>query len=94
MTDVIRWMAERPAELAGIGRRKGCIAPGYDADLVIFDPDAEFVVGSNDLYFRHLCSPYLGERMTGKVQSTLLRGEVIYENGNFSTTVTGTEVTV
>ena len=91
ITDVIRWMAERPAKLAGVGRRKGCIAPGYDADLVVFDPDAEFVVGPNDLYFRHACSPYLDMRLTGRVQSTLLRGEVIYQQGNFSAAVTGME---
>jgi len=94
MTDVIRWMAECPAKLAGIGRKKGCIAPGYDADLVVFDPDGELTVGANDLHFRHLCSPYLGERMTGKVQSTLLRGEVIYQQGKFGTALTGTELTV
>ena len=94
MTDVIRWMAEQPAKLAGIDRMKGYIAPGYDADLVVFDPDAEFVVGQNDLHFRHPCSPYLGERLTGKVQSTLLRGEVVYQHGQFGSTATGTELTV
>ena len=94
MTDVVRWMAEQPAKLAGIGRKKGRIAPGYDADLVVFDPDAEFVVGQDDLHFRHACSPYLGEQMKGKVQSTLLRGEVVYQHGKFRDTATGTELTV
>jgi allantoinase len=94
MTDVIRWMAERPAKLAGFDRVKGCIAPGYDADLVVFNPDATFVVGQDDLHFRHPCSPYLGERMQGQVQSTLLRGEVVYQHGQFSNTATGTELTV
>jgi allantoinase len=94
MTDVIRWMAEQPAKLVGLNRRKGCIAPGYDADLVVFDPDAEFVVGQGDLYFRHPCSPYLGERMKGKVQSTLLQGEVVHQQGKFIANATGTELTV
>lgn len=92
MADVVRWMAEGPAKLGGLNGRKGRIAPGYDADLVIFDPDADFVVGKDDLHFRHLCSPYLGERMKGKVQSTLLRGEAVYQNGTFSSIATGTEV--
>ncbi len=94
ITDVIRWMAEQPAKLAGFDGIKGCIAPGYDADLIVFDPDAEFVVGPDDLHFRHPCSPYLGERLKGKVQSTLLRGEVVYQHGTFGVTAIGTELTV
>ena len=94
ITDVIRWMAEQPAKLAGFDRIKGCIAPGYDADLIIFDPDAEFVIGQDDLHFRHPCSPYLGERMKGKVQSTLLRGEVVYQHGTFGVAASGRELTV
>jgi allantoinase len=94
MTDVIRWMAEQPAKLAGFDQTKGRIAPGYDADLVVFDPDAEFVVTENDLHFRHLCSPYLGESLKGKVQSTLLRGEVVYQRGTFGSAAIGTELTV
>jgi allantoinase len=94
MTDVVRWMTEQPAKLAGFAGRKGRIAPGYDADLVVFDPDAEFVVTEEDLHFRHPCSPYLGEPLKGKVQSTLLRGEVVYQRGTFSRTAIGTELTV
>jgi allantoinase len=94
ITDVIRWMAEGPAKLAGFDRVKGCIAPGYDADLVVFDPDADFVVKEDSLQFRHPCSPYLGERMQGKVQITLLRGEVVYQHGKFNSTATGMELTV
>jgi allantoinase len=37
--DLARWMSQGPARLAGLGGRKGRIAPGYDADLVIFNPD-------------------------------------------------------
>ncbi len=44
LTDIARWMAEAPARLAGCHQRKGRIAAGYDADMVVFDPDAEFVV--------------------------------------------------
>ncbi len=40
--DIVRWMCEKPAELAGLSSRKGRIAPGYDADFVVFDPDARF----------------------------------------------------
>lgn len=92
MTDVVRWMAEGPAKLGGLDGKKGRIAPGYDADLVVFNPDADLVVGKDDLHFRHPCSPYLGEQMKGKVQFTLLRGETIYQSGTFSSVATGTEI--
>ena len=92
ITDVVRWMAEQPAKLAGFGQSKGRIAPGYDADLVVFDPDAEFTVKEGDLHFRHLCSPHLGRRLTGKVQSTLLRGETVYQRGTFGSVATGMEI--
>ena len=38
------WMAARPAQFAGLGHRKGRLAPGYDADLIVFDPDAEYTI--------------------------------------------------
>jgi allantoinase len=75
------WMSERPAALAGVGRRKGRIAPGLDADLVAWDPDAEGDVAANDLHFRHKVSPYLGRRLRGRVEKTWLRGRVVYDRG-------------
>lgn len=83
ITDIVRWMSERTADLAGIGSKKGRIAPGLDADLVIFDPDESFLVRTSDLYFRHPISPYLGERLTGRVKMTILRGTVVFEDGKF-----------
>src|ERR1700761_6589706 len=74
LSDVVRWMSEAPAALAGISHRKGRIAPGFNADLVIFDPGAEFEVTPERLHFRHPCTPYLGQRLRGEVRSTLLRG--------------------
>jgi len=41
MTDVVRWMCDKPAELAGLQSRKGHIAPGFDADLVVFDSEVK-----------------------------------------------------
>ncbi|HEX7746164.1 MAG TPA: allantoinase AllB [Micromonosporaceae bacterium] len=73
LVDVARWMAGRPAEIAGL-RRKGRIAPGYDADLVAFAPDEPFVVDPARLHHRHPVTPYAGQRLYGVVHRTWLRG--------------------
>jgi allantoinase len=83
LSDIARWMAEGPAELAGFGSRKGRIAAGYDADFVVFDPGAEFVVTEDRLYYRHAVSPYLGEKLRGIVKATYLRGKIVFEAGKF-----------
>ena len=67
------WMSAAPARLAGLGGRKGAIAPGCDADLVIFDPDREMIVDSSRLYHRHPVTPYDGARLRGVVMATMAR---------------------
>jgi allantoinase len=71
--EVVRWMAEAPARLAGLPR-KGSIAVGKDADLVAFAPDQRWTVG--DLQHRNPVTPYTGRTLTGAVRRTWLRGEV------------------
>ena len=83
LTDIARWMAEGPAHLAGCDARKGRIAAGYDADLVVFDPEAEFQVTPERLHFRYPVSPYLGENLRGVVKATYLRGHAVFLNGEF-----------
>jgi allantoinase len=83
LSDIARWMAEAPAELAGCERRKGRIAAGFDADFVIFDPETEFKVSENQLHYRHPVSPYLGEKLRGRVEATYLRGQLVFKGGEF-----------
>jgi allantoinase len=75
-------MSAAPARLAGLDS-KGAIEPGRDADLVVFDPDEEFVVDAARLYHRHPVTPYHGERLRGVVHRTYLRGEKIFDRGRF-----------
>jgi allantoinase len=91
LLDVARWMAEGPARLAGCHLQKGRIAAGYDADLVVFDPDDEVVVNQERLHFRHPVSPYLGESLRGVVKATYLRGNPVFAEGEFPGVSTGRE---
>jgi allantoinase len=73
LDDIARWMAARPAEIAGVAG-KGRIAPGFDADLVAFAPDDTFSVDPLRLHHRHKVTPYAGQRLHGVVRRTWLRG--------------------
>lgn len=77
-----QWLATNPAQLAGLGRRKGRIEVGYDADLTVFDPDDETVVSATDLHQRHPISPYDGMRLAGRVREVILGGVVTGGDGN------------
>lgn len=76
LTEVVRWMAERPAELAGL-RHKGKLAVGFDADFSVFAPDDTFVVDPSRLRHKNPITPYAGRTLSGVVRSTWLRGVCI-----------------
>jgi allantoinase len=92
LRDIVRWMTEEPAHLAGCGARKGRIAAGYDADLVVFDDSEEFVVTADRLHQRHAVSPYLGEALRGVVKRTYLRGGLVFSEGRFPGEIRGREI--
>ena len=79
--DVVEWMSAAPARLAGLSDRKGAIAAGHDADLVIWDPDADFTVDVASLEHRNKITPYHARKLRGSTLRTILRGETIYERG-------------
>jgi allantoinase len=76
-----RWLAAEPARLIGLNDRKGRIAPGYDADLAVWDPDAKWKVRAAELYHRHKTTPYHGAELAGQVRRTYLRGRLVYQDG-------------
>jgi allantoinase len=78
---IARWMSEAPSALAALGRRKGRIAAGHDADLVIWDPDAEWRVESSRLQQRHKLTPYAGRTLRGAVRETYVRGQRVWSDG-------------
>ncbi|HET8525190.1 MAG TPA: allantoinase AllB, partial [Actinomycetota bacterium] len=80
VADVARWMSAGPAGLAGFGR-KGAIAQGRAADLVVFDPDASAEVDPAELHHRNPVTPYAGRRLDGRVLATYVRGVEVYADG-------------
>ncbi len=83
VADVARWMSERPARLVGLGPRKGLLAPGRDADLVVWDPEDELTVDASTLQHRHKVTPYEGMRLRGVIHETWVRGQRVYDRGHF-----------
>jgi len=81
LTDIPRLLSEGPARVHGLCPRKGAIEAGSDADLVLFDPDTTWELSAANLHMDTDFSPYEGWRVTGRVETTIARGEVIVENG-------------
>ncbi len=81
--DLSEWLCRRPAEVVGLRGRKGAIAPGYDADFVVWNPEASFTLNASMIHHRHKVTPYEGREFYGVVEKTFLRGEKVYEQGNF-----------
>jgi allantoinase len=89
LTDLVRWLCAAPARLAGLIGFKGAIAPGYDADFVVWDPEARFVVDPARLEHRHKLTPYSGRELYGVVHKTFVRGVAVYDEGTFADQPTG-----
>jgi len=89
---IARWMSSAPATLAGIDHKAGALTVGREANFIIFDPEAEHIITTDNLHYRHLISPYTGETLRGLVKATYLRGEPVYERGTFATTPSGHEL--
>lgn len=91
LADVVRWMCERPAELAGLRGKKGAIVAGADADLVAFDADAdaEGVIARDEIAFKNAVSPYVGAQVRGRVVATYVRGRRVFDGSDLASEAGG-----
>jgi len=81
MTDLVRLLSENPARIFGLHPRKGNLAIGADADLVLFDPRAAGRLEDSELHSAAGFSPYSGLELKGRVRTTVSRGRVVYDGG-------------
>jgi allantoinase len=81
---IANWLSQAPARQVGLADQKGSIEIGKDADIVIWNPNREFKVEPSMIHHRHKLTPYDGEVLRGEVEKTFLRGQIIYDDGEFA----------
>lgn len=80
LQDITRWMSENPAARVGLFGQKGTLAPGADADIVIWEPGTSMHIDRSAIQHRHKETPYEGRILKGRVCRTYLRGQEIYRH--------------
>ncbi|WP_030961233.1 dihydropyrimidinase [Streptomyces sp. NRRL S-378] len=82
-----RWIeiaCATPARMFGLYPKKGTIAPGSDADIVLYDPHAEQVISAETHHMNVDYSAYEGKRITGRVDTVLSRGELVIDRREYT----------
>ncbi len=80
LNEFIPLLTEKPALFLKIDDRKGKIKAGYDADLLIWNPEEKQIIKKEDILFRHKISPYIGEELVGTIQQTIVNGVTVYKD--------------
>ena len=79
LRDMVRWLSTGPAQFAGVER--GVLAAGRRADLVAWDPEASWTCAPDHAEFRNKVSPWFGRSLTGRIQTTWLGGDTVWNEG-------------
>lgn len=81
--DISRLLSSQVASFLKMEDRKGKIAVGYDADLLVWEPESVFEITRDLIQFRHKVTPYEGQRLYGVVKKTFVGGELVFDEGDF-----------
>ena len=84
MNRFVELTSTSPAKIFGMFPKKGTIAPGSDADIVIFDPEKKTTLSAKTHHMKVDYNPYEGRQVTGAADTVLSRGKVIIEGGKFT----------
>lgn len=76
---LVELTAAAPARFFGIDRRKGALREGHDADFVVFDDDVRWDIAGTELHNLNRYTPFEGQELTGRVRSTYVRGQAVFE---------------
>ncbi len=84
VTKLVSLLSTAPAQLFGLYPEKGSLDVGTDADVVLFDPDAEMTITNENRHTKAGYTPYDGMKVSGRVETTILRGRIITNGGTFT----------
>jgi allantoinase len=76
---MVELVSSEPARFFGVGRRKGRLEPGFDADFCVLDPHETWTVNPERLHNLNRYSPFAGTPFTGRVAATVVRGRTVFE---------------
>jgi dihydroorotase len=79
LSELVNRMSVMPARIFGL--HGGSLAPGSPADVVVFDPSAEWTVRPEEFYSKSRNTPFAGRRLRGRAEATIVRGQVVFARG-------------
>ena len=86
LPEIVRMMSANPARRFGLFPQKGSMTPGADADLIVVDLDCEWTLTKDMLLSKNPHSPYVGRTFKGRIEKTLVRGQLVYDQGEIVAT--------
>lgn len=78
--EINKWCSRNTAKQVGLDHCKGELKVGYDADFVVFDPEASFTLHNSELFFKNKLTAYEGREFQGKVMKTIVRGNTVFDS--------------
>lgn len=81
LATMVRALMENPAKIFGLYPQKGVLAVGSDADIIVLDPQKKWSIHAENLHSTAGWTPYEGMELSGKVETTVVRGKIVYQNG-------------